>query len=502
MKRILKSYLIGLVCLIGADFTHAQGIEEAVRFSTHNLGGSTRALGSANAIGAIGGSATAALINPAGMALNRKSELHIGLNINSNGTQAKYIGSPAQGDINIGLGLSNMNLSVFNTMRDEKGKPLIEGLTNLVFSFGYNRHSDYRSSFTFSGNNTESSFTDFLAESANGTDNQFLNIYGLPYLAFETYLIEDKTAFPDSFSSAIRSPITNVKQTGVVNRTGSGGDFNLSVAADFDNTFYLGGGIIIRKQVFKETFQFTEQDNQPLSDTNDYAGLTYTRYLETRTGGVALNLGGLVKANDNWRFGLSYMLPIRLSAKDLYTQSLTSRFDRNRDPSIPNSTYTRTTPDEDFDGAPDTLSFKYKLITPARLTFSAAYVLGKLGFLSLDVERVNLSTAGLRPKDDPTYLFTDENSAIKSSYVPTYNIRVGGEMTYGKYRFRAGYAYQPSPYKSNSPSQIKPLNRNYYTIGAGYYHPRYSLNAAIMITAFTDRFQPYKLDLGRAYYAA
>lgn len=196
------------------------------------------------------------------------------------------------------------------------------------------------------------------------------------------------------------------------------------------------------------------------------------------------------------------MLPIRLSAKDLYTQSLTSRFDRNRDPSIPNSTYTRTTPDEDFDGAPDTLSFKYKLITPARLTFSAAYVLGKLGFLSLDVERVNLSTAGLRPKDDPTYLFTDENSAIKSSYVPTYNIRVGGEMTYGKYRFRAGYAYQPSPYKSNSPSQIKPLNRNYYTIGAGYYHPRYSLNAAIMITAFTDRFQPYKLDLGRAYYAA
>jgi len=502
MKGTFRTTLAGLVCLFWAGFSSAQGIEEAVRFSTQHLGGSTRSLGSANAIGAVGGSSTSGLINPAALALNRKTELGFGLNINSNGTQSTYIGSPAQGDINIGLGISNVDLAVNYKVRDYEGKPVTSGITNAVFAFGYNRHSDYRSSFTFAGNNTESSFTDFLAESANGNDFQFLNIYGLPYLAFETYLIENKTGIPDSFGSVIRSNNTNVKQTGVVTRTGSGGDFNLSGAIDIDNRFYLGAGLIIRKQVFKETLQFTEQDNQPLTDTNDYAGLTYTRFLETRTGGALANIGGLLKVNDNLRLGLSYMGPIRIRAKDLYTQSLTARYDRNRDPSIPDASYTRTTPDENLDGAPDTLNYSYRVVTPAKATFSIAYIIGKLGFLSLDVERVNLSTARLRPKDDPTYLFTDENSAIRTSYKPTYNIRVGGEMTYGKYRFRAGYAHQPSPYKEGSVSQIKPLNRNYYTLGVGYYQKKYSLNAALVITSFTDRYQPYKLELGRAFYAA
>lgn len=503
MRFRLKSIVLGAVCLFLLGDIEAQGIEEAIRYSTHGIGGSTRGIGSANAIGAVGGSSTTALINPAGLALNRKSELHFGLNINSNGTQSTYNGSPAVGDINVGVGISNINLSIYQLSRGYNNKTIDKGLTNLVYSFGYNRHSDYRSSFTYSGNNKESSFTDYLAEQANGTNFASLNRYGLGYLAFETYLIEPKFNKPDSFASVIRSTsVTNVKQTGVVERVGSGGDFNFSLAADFDHKFYIGGGILIRKQVFTETLQYIEKDNQPLTDTNDYRGLTYTRYLNTKLNGFGINFGGLLKANDNWRFGISYTSPIIMRAKDLYTQSLTGDYDGNRDPSIPESSYTRTTPDDDFDGAQDTLQYKYQIKTPGRVTFSSAYVFGKLGFMNIDVERVNMATASLSPKDDPTYLFTEENTTISQSYKPVYNVRIGGELTYGKYRFRGGYAFYPTPFKTSGVSQIKPLNRNYYTLGLGYYDPNYSLNAALLITSSKDNYQPYALELGRKFYAA
>ena len=503
MLQNTKVYLLGILCLFGFKNTYSQGVEEAIRYSTHGLGGSTRGLGSANAIGAIGGSSSTALINPAGLALNRKSELHFGLNINSNATQTTYNGSPALGDINVGVGLSNIALSVYKQTRGFDGKPINEGLTNLVYSFGYNRHSDYRSSFSFTGNNNESSFTDYLAEQANGTDFSNLNRYGLGYLAFETYLIEPKINKPDSYASVIRNiNTTNVKQTGVIERKGSGGDFNFSLAADFDNTFYIGGGILIRKQVYTETLQYIEKDNQPLSDTNDFRGLTYTRFLNTKLNGFGINLGALVKANDNWRFGISYTSPVIMRAKDLYTQSLIGEYDANRDSSIEFNSYTRTTPDDDFDGAQDTLQYAYKVNTPGRLTFSAAYVFGKLGFVNVDVERVNLGVSSLSPKDDPTYLFTEENTTISQSYKAVYNVRIGGEMTYGNFRFRGGYAFYPSPFKANGVSQLKPLNRNYYTLGLGFYDKGYSLNASLAITSSKDNYQPYTLELGREFYAA
>ena len=490
---MIKNILFCLLAIVAMQ-VKGQGVEEAIRHATHGLGGSTRTLGFANAAGAVGGSATAALINPANAALNRKSELHFGFNINSNATNSTYINSPEIADQNTGIGLSNINLTIFQPMRDEGGRMVTKGLTNLVYSFGYSRTTDYRSSFLFRSDNKANSFTDFLAEQANGVPFDQLDIFGLPYLGFETYLIEPKSAFGDSFASAIRSFNTNVNQVGNVTRTGSGGDFNFSLAADIENTFYLGGGMVVRRGRFRETLSFSETDNQPLSDTNDFAGLTYNRYLETRVTGVGLNLGAMLKASPNLRIGVSYVSPIRVRATDEYTQSLTGRFDRNRDVSIPSTEITRTTPDDNFDGFQDTLQYKYRLVTPGRLTLSAAYVFDKLGFLSIDLERVNTATAGLAPRND-VYLFTDENIQIKESYKPVFNVRIGGELTYGKYRFRAGYALMPSTVKTNSAAQTAQFNQNFYTAGIGYYEKNYSLSAALMLTSSNVNYQVYDLQL-------
>lgn len=471
-----------------------QGVEEAIRHSLQGLGGSTRSLGSANAIGAIGGSSSAALINPASLAQNRKSELHFGLNFNSINTNSSYLSGLDQPNFSTGVGLSNLFLTIQAPVRDEMGRKVSSGLNNVVISMGYNRTMDYRSSFVLNGDNNQNSFTDFLAEEANGTDFTKLNIYGLPYIAFETYLIEPKNAFGDSFSSVIRSFNTNVNQEVFVDRRGSGGDFNFSISADIDQIVYLGGGLLIRRSYFNESLVFRETDRQPLSDTNDYAGLEYIRFLETRTSGAGVNLGIMVKANSNLRLGLSFASAIRTNARDRYTQSIVGLYDGNRDPSIPASSITRTTPDEDLDGAQDTLQYRYRIRTPGRLTMSAAYVFDKLGFISVDVERVNFATAQLSPRDD-TYLFTQENSDIRRTFKPVYNVRLGGEMTYGKFRFRAGYALQPSVFQANGVSQTTALNNNYYTLGFGYHEKNYTLNAALMMNSTQLNYQPYELKL-------
>lgn len=493
----MRKNLLLLLLILPFGVSNAQGVEEALRHSTHSLAGSTRALGSANAVGAIGGSATAYLINPATSALNRKSELHFGLNINSNSTNTSFNGSPEFSDGNIGVGLSNLNLTIFQPVRDEQGRQTSKGATNIAYTLGYNRTADYRSSFLFKGDNQSTSFTDFLAEKANGTPFGQLDILGLPYLGFETYLIEPKTGKPDSFSSAIAGFNTDVNQFAQVVRTGSGGDFNFSIAADIQNTVYIGGGLVIRRGLFRETLVYQESDNLPLTDTNYFASMEYNRWLETRVSGVGLNMGIMVKANENWRLGLSYVSPIRVRATDRYTQSISAKydldlFDSNGDNVGRN--HKRTTPDEDFDGFQDTLRYQYRINTPGRLTMSAAYIFGKLGFISLDLERVNMSTAGLAPRND-TYLFTEENFTIKQNYKAVFNVRLGGELTYGKYRFRGGYALLPSTFKANGVSQTEGLNRNFYTAGIGYHEKNFSLSAAIMLTSSQVNYQVYDLDL-------
>jgi len=498
---MFKKFLVLTVFVLLGSILQAQGLEESTRYSTQGLGGSTRSLGSANAFGAIGGDFICGSINPAGLALNRKSELHFGLNINSNATQSSYIGSPAQGDVNVGLGLSNAGITINGFMRDNAGKRVTDGLTNLVFSFGYNRHSDYRSNFVYSGDNKQSSFTDYLAENANGQDYKNMNSYSLGYLSYMSYLIEPKINFEDSFASGIASPITNVRQNNTVTRKGSGGDYNLSLAGDFSNKFYFGMGLLIRSQRYTESFQFFEKDLQPKTDTNAFESMTYSRYLNTKTSGVGFNIGGLLKATENIRFGISYTTPIVVKATDKYTQTLVSSFDNARG-NIPEKTYTYSTPDDNFDGKPDTLQYKYKVSTPAKVTLSGAYIFEKKGFISVDLERVNYASSKLIPVDDPTYLFIAENEQIRTIYKAVWNVRIGAEYVYDKYRFRVGYAINPSPYTDNRPSQVSKLNRNFYTVGLGYYDKGYSINAAVLVTSNKENYTPYKLNLGRTYYAA
>jgi len=128
--------------------------------------------------------------------------------------------------------------------------------------------------------------------------------------------------------------------------------------------------------------------------------------------------------------------------------------------------------------------FDYSLETPFKIIGSVAYVFKDFGLLSLDVEHVNYSTMRLRDGSDG-YDFTNENEDIKNTFKDVYNIRLGGEARINNVFLRAGYAYYPSPYKSEFIN--KDANRHQISCGIGYRSGNFFIDGA-----YTRTFQKEK----------
>ncbi|MCK5210443.1 MAG: hypothetical protein KAQ79_20550, partial [Cyclobacteriaceae bacterium] len=83
-----------------------------------------------------------------------------------------------------------------------------------------------------------------------------------------------------------------------------------------------------------------------------------------------------------------------------------------------------------------------------------------------------------------------ENEAIKDLYNSVLNLRVGGEWRLKAFRIRAGYNYQPSPYKEED------IERNVQTFsaGLGIRSSKYFVDLAASYKQFNSIYAPYILD--------
>ncbi len=94
--------------------------------------------------------------------------------------------------------------------------------------------------------------------------------------------------------------------------------------------------------------------------------------------------------------------------------------------------------------------FDYRLQTPLKAVFSAAYVIGKAGLLSVDYEWVDYTKVKLYDGGDGDE-FYDENNDIDEALQAVGNLHVGGEFRLSEYfSLRGGFEYFPSPYKKTA----------------------------------------------------
>ena len=131
----------------------------------------------------------------------------------------------------------------------------------------------------------------------------------------------------------------------------------------------------------------------------------------------------------------------------------------------------------------------YTLRTPSKLSIGTAFFIKKAGFITTDIEFLDYSNAQIKSND---FNVTADNRTINSLYKSSVNYRIGGEIRFDIFRFRAGYSYQGDPFTStdidNSVSRISG--------GLGYRVQDYYIDLAVTNTRANATFAPYNLADG------
>ncbi len=168
------------------------------------------------------------------------------------------------------------------------------------------------------------------------------------------------------------------------------------------------------------------------------------------------NFGGLFRAGRFARFGVSFQTPMSMSLDEEWTQGTDNGY------------------------------FDYHMTYPAVFRAGASFAPGRW-MLAADIEYRDWTSMEFRtdtPYDNVSR--ASANQQIKDAYRGTARLSVGGEYLFPQYglRARAGYAYEPSPYKLGGNDD----NRNIIAAGLGILVDRsVMLDLGIRFSSYTEK---------------
>jgi long-subunit fatty acid transport protein len=210
--------------------------------------------------------------------------------------------------------------------------------------------------------------------------------------------------------------------------SGGIGEYVISFGANYSNKLYLGATLGIQKLTYSETNTFVESDTK--GDIPNLNTFTFTENYNTHGTGYNFKVGAIYKPIDMLRIGLAVHFPTYYTLSSDFSTDLNVNF-------------------KHVDGFPDNTSASsplninhYNITTPWRLIGSLAYQFGKIGLLSVDMERVDYSTMRFNSSIENN----DANDAIQKYYKAVLNMKVGGEIRLGEIALRAGYSSYGNPY--------------------------------------------------------
>ena len=446
MKKLLLTLFIGTVPMLNLD---AQDITDAVRYAQDDIQGSARFRALSGAFGALGGDMSAVGVNPAGSAIfntNHASFSVSNLNINNN------------------LSYFNTNTTASNSEFDfhQAGAAFVfENNSNsdwkkVVLSIAYDKTANYDTDWIARGTNNFRSIDTYFLQNAQGLrladisaiNNEslidaYINIgqaFGSrnqqAFLGFESFIVE-----PDDISDDDNTTYTSnvgsgpYKQDYAYAATGYNGKVSFNLATQYQDNIYLGINVNTHFINYERVTRLLETNDAEGPVIND---VYFENALSTIGAGISVQLGSIVKINQNLRVGLTYDSPTWYIITDETSQYLETF-------SIDGIT---GSPEQTFIVDPQVINVfpDYKLQTPAKLTGSAAIIFGKKGLLSFDYSRKDYSKTKFKPTSDA--IFAGQNAIISEALTTANTYRIGGEYKYNFFSFRGGYRLEESPYKN------------------------------------------------------
>ncbi|MGV8090317.1 MAG: OmpP1/FadL family transporter [Mangrovibacterium sp.] len=419
MKKI--QYII--ILLLFSSPAWSQGLTDALRLSNYRLNGTARATAMGNAFGSLGGDFTSASINPAGLGLYRSSEFVFSTRFGENKVDGTYLNHTNK-ESEFHLSVPNIGYVAAFNPGPNNGSSLI----SINLGIGYNRMNDFNTKKLVSGDNATSTMLDGFAANANN------DIWDLAYeeLAWQTdLLLKDEST--NVYWNDIAEAGHGQSQRKSFSHEGSIDEYLFSLAANFNHKVYVGATLGIHDVYFRERTRLYEYDrNNDIPYFNDY---TFDTFSKTTGTGFNAKFGLIYKPVDALRLGVAFHTPTFYDLHDRFYNDMYSSI-----------TYDDGTTDN-LEALSDYFDYDYKLQTPMKAVFSAAYVIGKQGLISVDYEWVDYSKIKLSDGGNG-YEFYDENDEIDEALHSVGNLHVGGEFRLSEYfSLRGGFEYLPSPYK-------------------------------------------------------
>lgn len=441
---------------------YAQNSTDALRYSLFDFGGTARSVGVGGALGALGADFSVLSTNPAGIGWYRRSEFVFTPGVNAAATRSRLL----SGEDN---SLTEDSRSVFTLASlgaVGASRPRNSNWTTLNFAIGFNRAADFNQQVFWQGTSRGSIVNRFL-EIANSDAG--LNDFEsrIAYNAEAIYDIDGDGFYESDFDLAPNAVI-NREQT--ITSRGSITEFGISLAGSYKDRVMFGVAVGMPFLSFTEEKAYIERNRN--NAVPFFNSLLYRENLSTTGLGFNAKFGIIVRPHHSFRLGAAVHTPTAYSLEDNYRTAMS---------------YTYTDGDVFTGRDSSTGLFEYRLRTPWRFIGSTAIVAGKSGFLSGEIEWVDYGKNRFRFDS-----FESEERIANDSIVnllgSALNIRLGGEMVYEIFRFRAGLGLHYSPYSNDDNVNTS------FSLGFGIRERNFSADLAYRRRVMEEGYIPYRVS--------
>lgn len=326
--------------------------------SDEDIVGSSRYVGLAGAMAALGGDASAVKDNPAALGVCRGSEVTFGTSF----------GFAPMGNVKMRIPAADLMLT-FN-------KGLMSGVVSHTLMFSYQRKKDFCSNMSFAVNGLSSSQTDIMADLANGyTVNQLQHTDGIAYLAyagFDAWLIDTIAGSGGRQWGSLEAGNVNAQLR--LQESGSVEDYRFGWGMNISHRVYIGASVNIRTLIYEKHTVYGES----FVSNNRY---TLTNTFSATGVGIGANIGVIWRPLKWMRLGAALEAPTLTAVRTAHEGSISAQIGANQyEPEAYNAYY------------------QTSLTMPFRAVAGIAFQFGTHGLLSAEYDCAYRKLSGMQPQ--------------------------------------------------------------------------------------------------------
>ncbi len=430
----------------------AQTIDDALRYSLLQPQGTARFAGTGGSMSALGVDFTTLSTNPAGIGWARNGYFVVTPGFKLESSNAQLLAETAT-NTSFGENDGQLTLPNIGVIFTSQTRSLHWSTFN--FGIGINRLADFNESITYQGQSLGSLLESFVEDANDNVFNQFRNELALDLngnsifgeLGDETVtgdaiFFNDQTQQFESDYPFLSDQVLLDRQ-GTVTRSGGINELVFSFGGNYREKVMWGLTLGVPFMNYEETKIYEEIDrDNALAAFDD---LRFEESLDVSGGGINFKLGLIFRPTQALRVSVAAHSPTFWSVDEEFESTFT---------------YNYTDFGRAFGGTAESPlgEFSYNLQTPWRFMLGAGSVVGKKGFVALDLEYVNYAGNNFS-YDDLNEVADALNEQIDSVLTSGINIKGGGEYNLGKLQVRAGAGLQTFPEQN--------IDQSFLTISGG-----------------------------------